>query len=211
MLLDRQYGMVVLLALVTLASSPMACSTLRCWPDVEDSCHAVRTLAAAGDLAAREAPDAGELVAVTPVDSDVGDAGDLAAREAPGAGELVAATPAAFIGSTEASPPDAGVSLGEAPPVELQGPLFKAASVAAADLMARRAQSAANAPVVLDSMRCLGRIESYDITVHPQNDRYLVYIRPVAGRCVRGHLKGGDATYEISKADFRILRKDYGQ
>ena len=41
-------------------------------------------------------------------------------------------------------------------------------------------------------------------------DRYFVRVLPRIGTCVPGGgaLKGGGADYEVSKTDFRIIRRD---
>lgn len=85
---------------------------------------------------------------------------------------------------------------------------MRAAAVAVADQTSR---------VILDSteppmealLRCMSRPDAYDVQViAEEKDRWFVFVRPEAWRCFDGggaRMVGGGATYEISKADFRIL------
>jgi hypothetical protein len=107
---------------------------------------------------------------------------------------------------------DGGTWPASEPALVLTGPILKAASVAVLDLASQSEQLLREHPDVLDPVhQCLARVENYQISVWEGVDRYFVRVLPRIGGCIEGGdaLKGGGANYEMSKRDFRILRRDY--
>lgn len=99
------------------------------------------------------------------------------------------------------------------PPMWLQGPLLKAAALAVNELLAATIKETTS-PRASELQRCLARMENYDVRIFETPDHYALYVRPSLERCVKDDdeaLKGGDAEYEVSKDDFRILNKSYGE
>ena len=97
------------------------------------------------------------------------------------------------------------------PPMWIQGPILRAASVAVSDLLAAT-QGETASPKASELQRCLGRMESYDVRIHETPERYALYVRPSIERCIKddpGSLRGGDAEYEISKLDFSIASRSF--
>lgn len=93
-------------------------------------------------------------------------------------------------------------------PAWFEGPVLRALSLAVADL-AGHVNPHTEDPLA----RCLARTDSYDAqVVREEADRWVIYVRPRAERCWDGgqQLKDGDATYEVSKGDFRLLSAEYG-
>lgn len=61
---------------------------------------------------------------------------------------------------------------------------------------------------------CLLSLENYDVEVRAALDRYLIHFQPNIDRCTGSHgarVFGGDADYEISRTDFTILKRDFGE
>jgi hypothetical protein len=87
--------------------------------------------------------------------------------------------------------------------------------VASTDWLVRREEEAAAAsdPENAKLLKCFTHLESYDVYVGVQGERYIVRIIPVPERCIRGEVQlyGGAATYEIHGRDFSILGKAFDQ
>ena len=95
-----------------------------------------------------------------------------------------------------------------APPVWLNGAMLHAASVALDDLTEREAAALSRYESPHPFSVCMSHRESYDVQVVSEDERrFVVYVRPVGERCLPqgASLKGGAATYEIAKKDFKIL------
>ena len=131
-----------------------------------------------------------------------------------------------LLGATEPHPPrppapdaalpeyveDAGIVV---PPMWVEGPLLRATLVAVGDL-AKRNEHHLDDPTWGEFYRCLSRLDAYDAQVVRQEvDRWVIYVGPRLQRCYDPtdagdrHLLGGAVTYEVSKADFRILSAEF--
>lgn len=98
----------------------------------------------------------------------------------------------------------------------VEGPVLRAMRVAIGDLTLRAQYDALNveSPDALQLVECLAREDAYDAQlVGQETDRFIVYVRPRAERCFpRGDwLKGGDATYEVARSDYRLLSVKRGE
>jgi hypothetical protein len=114
------------------------------------------------------------------------------------------------------------------PPISLEGPVIRAVTVAANDFMALRQSEVPPYPDAGEPKhamtgagdegyaigRCLSRLENYDVRIHETEDRFLIHFQPNIDRCTGKpgeRIFGGDSDYEVSKKDFTVMKRDFGE
>ena len=114
------------------------------------------------------------------------------------------------------------------PPISLEGPVIRAVTVAVNDFMALRQSEVPPYPDAGEPKhamtgvgdegyaigRCLSRLENYDVRIHETEDRFLIHFQPNIDRCTGkpgARIFGGDSDYEVSKKDFTVMKRDFGE
>ena len=92
---------------------------------------------------------------------------------------------------------------------QISGAHARAIRVATDDLLKRQRALFKRARKARKAAHCLTQLESYDVELREEAERYMVAIRP-RERCVADnpHDLGGGTVYELSKDQFKILRRN---